>query len=89
MNIIKHRKGKAEKYDENKVHNSVKNSCYVVKLADKECKRIATEVTKKITAFVRKKKKVGSVTLAKEVAKELKKHDKDAGFMYETHMDVS
>ncbi len=76
-------------YDERKVYGSAYAACYVVMMGEKECERIAGAVAKNISRFVHKKKEVSSAQIAKEVAKGLRKHNKHAAFMYETHRDLS
>lgn len=87
--MIKRRTGECQPYDERKVYGSVYAACYVVKRSEKECERIAETVSKKITEHAKGKKEIASQTIHTLVVKELRKHDKDAAFMYETHKDIS
>ena len=87
-NIVK-RRGNTEKYDERKVYGSCFFACRTADLSKKESEKICTKVVKEITKFVTKKKKVTSDEIFKAVIKELKKHNKDAAFLYETHRDIS
>ena len=81
--------GTCAAYDERKVYGSAYAACYVVMMGEKECERIAGTVAKNISRFVHRKKEVRSAQIAKEVARELRKHNKHAAFMYETHRDLA
>lgn len=87
--VIKRRTGECQLYDERKVYGSVYAACYVVKKKEKECEKVADAIAKKITGYAAGKKKITSQTIHRLVVKELRKHDKDAAFMYETHKDIS
>ena len=81
--------GTCAAYDERKVYGSAYAACYVVLMHEQECERIAGTVAKKVSRFVHEKKEVQSAEIAKEVVRELRKHNKHAAFMYETHRDLS
>lgn len=87
--IVKRATGLCEGYDERKVYGSTYAACYVVRMGEKECEQIANEVAKRVTRFVHKKKEVSSKMVAREAAKELRKRNKHAAFMYETHRDIA
>ncbi len=87
--IVKRSTQKCESYDKRKVYASVYAACYVVHLHQQKCEKIAHAVAKRITQFVHKKKEVASKYVAQEIIKELRKHNKDAAFMYETHKDIA
>jgi len=87
--VVKHRTGKCEKYDERKVYGSVYAACYVCHMKDKNCAKIANEVSQHVTKFIRKHKKIHTKHITAHAVKHLKKHSKKAAFMYQTHMDVS
>ena len=78
-----------EKYDEKKVYGSVYAACYVVLRREKECEKTAKRIAQNVTVSVRKKKSINSSAIARMAAKELKKHNVHAAFMYETHRDIS
>ena len=78
-----------ERYDERKVYGSTYAACSVVLMSEWECERIANSVARKITQHVRKKKEVASDDIARQITKELKKHNPHAAFMYETHRDLA
>lgn len=87
--IVKRSTNKCEGYDERKVYASIYAACYVVHMHQQRCEEIAHAVAKKITTLVHKKKEIASKYLSQEIIKELRKHNKDAAFMYETHRDIS
>ncbi len=87
--IVKRGSNVCQGYDEKKVYGSAYAACYVVLMKEKECERIASVVAKSITKHVHKRKEVASKDLAKLVAKELKRHNQHAAFMYETHRDLA
>jgi transcriptional regulator NrdR family protein len=75
-------------YDERKVYGSVYAACSVVGKKERECERTADKVSNHITKIVKNKREISSNAIAKQVVRELKKYDKHAAFMYETHRDV-
>ena len=87
------RAGQKEVYDEKKVYGSVYAACFSVNNGERECERISGAIAKKITAWVRAGAKKGICVDTKQIAEraaaELKKHNRDAAFMYETHRDIS
>ncbi len=90
--VIK-RAGHKEAYDERKVYGSVYAACLSVNESEKKCEAVAGAIAKKISAWVGAGAKKGICVdtrqIAKKVAAEIKKRDKDAAFMYETHRDIS
>ncbi len=88
MEVVK-RKGHTEKFDERKVYASCYAACMTCGLHENGCEIIASNVSKEIKKWVRKKKHVTSNQIFRKVVSHLKKVHKPAAFMYETHMDVS
>jgi|SRR3989338_9571114 len=87
--VVKRGRSDCRPYDERKVYGSVYAACYIVTRTHRKCERIAEAVAKKITSHVKKKKTVTSSHIFRHVIRELKKHDKNAAFMYETHRDIA
>ena len=83
------RKGHMENYDERKVYGSCYFACRNAHLSEKEAEGICNKVSASATKWVSKKKIVYSNDIFKFLIKELKKHNEDAAFLYETHRDVS
>ena len=87
MKVVK-RKGELNKFDERKVYAS----CYAASLAadipKKEAEKICNKVCKTIKKWMKDKDVVTSTQIFKEAAKEMKKHNKDAAFMYRTHREI-
>ena len=88
LQIVK-RKGHAELYDERKVYGSCYFSCRNAHLSEKEAEEICKKVSAAITKWVKKQKVVSSNDIFKLLIQELKKHNEDAAFLYETHRDIS
>ena len=89
VHIVK-RKGHKEKFDERKIYGS----CYEASFSccnynEKQTEKICEKVTLEIKKWVKNKKEVTSEQIFKQVIKELKKHSKEAAFMYKTHRDIS
>ncbi len=93
INCVVKRKGRREEYDERKIYGSVYAACISVNANEKKCEIMAAAIAKKITAWIKQGAKKGICVdtrqISARVAAELKKHDKDAAFMYETHRDIS
>ena len=83
------RKGHTEKFDARKIHRSCYRACVGSHLARKEAREICRKVTKAAKQWVKKKPMVTTKQIHVFVAKELRKHNKEAAFMYETHRDIS
>ena len=78
-----------EPYDERKIYGSCVFACRMAHLSQKEAEKIAEHITPIITNSVKKKKFISSDDIYRMLIEELKKHDQDASFLYETHRDIS
>ncbi|MBI2145050.1 hypothetical protein HYU18_01870 [Candidatus Woesearchaeota archaeon] len=87
--IVKRGSSVCEGYDEKKVYGSAYAACYVVLMNERGCERIASTVAKSVTRHVRGRRSIASKEIAKLIAKELKRHNQHAAFMYETHRDLA
>ena len=88
LQIVK-RAGHTELYDERKVYGSCFFACRNAHLSEKEAEEICNKVCAAVTKWVKAKKIVSSNDIFRILIKELKKHNEDASFLYETHRDVS
>jgi len=86
--IVK-RKGHAEEFDDRKVYASCYAACLSSHIEHIEAEKICEKVSKEIKTWARKRKTVDSSDIFKRVIAAMKKHNKDAAFMYETHRDIS
>ena len=86
--IVK-RKGHKEHFDDRKVYASCFAACLNVHMEKHSAEKCADKATKEVGTWIKKKKVVTSDQIFKEVVKALKKYDKNAAFMYETHRDLS
>ena len=86
--IVK-RKGHAEEFDERKVYASCYAACLNAQIEHKKAEKICEKVSRELKAWARKKKYADSSDIFREVIAEMKKYDKNAAFMYETHRDIS
>ena len=87
--VVKRGRKECSPFDRKKVYGSVYAACYIVHVRGRQCEKIADAVMKKVVKFVHGKKEVTSKQIANETTKELRKHSKDAAFMYETHRDIA
>ncbi len=88
MHIVK-RKGRVEKFDERKVYASCYAACLSCHMKKEECEKTANSVAKAVKSWVSKKPVTKSDEIFRLVITQLKKKNRDAAFMYETHRDVS
>ena len=88
LQIVK-RRGHTEIYDERKVYGSCFFACRNAHLSEKEAEEICKKVSAAITKWIKTKKSVSSNDIFKILIQELKKHNEDAAFLYETHRDIS
>ncbi len=88
LQIVK-RKGHTELYDKRKVYGSCYFACRNAHLSEQESKDICSKVCTAITKWIKAKKVVSSNEIFRILIQELKKHNEDAAFLYETHRDIS
>ena len=86
--LIVKRRGHTEIYDERKVYGSCFFACRNAHLSEVESEEICNKVTAEVTKWVKKKKLVSSDAIFRILIHELKKHNEDAAFLYETHRDI-
>ena len=60
-----------------------------VHLGGKDSEDLAEKVTSDLNSWIERKGEVESKEIFQEVFNALGKHNKDAAFMYQTHLDVS
>ena len=89
MTIVVKRKGHKEKFDERKVYASAYAASLNAHLSEAEAEKIADDVTKKINAWIDGRQQITSKELEQNIIKILDKHNHDASFLYETHLDLS
>lgn len=88
LQIVK-RKGHTELYDERKVYGSCFFACRNAHLSKEEAEEICNKVCAAITKWIKHQKVVSSNDIFNNLMLELKKHNEDASFLYETHRDIS
>lgn len=86
--IVK-RQGHIEEFDERKVYASAYSACLSCHIQKNIAEKIAENVCRDIKRWVDKKPQVRSDTIFRLVIKSLKKYNKDAAFIYETHRDIA
>jgi len=86
--IVK-RRGHKESYDERKVYGSVYSACMSAHIPEQKAEKVSEAVCKDVNRWIKNKAAINAHQLYAQIAVSIKKHDKNAAFMYETHMDVS
>ncbi len=89
LHIIKKRKGHKELFDEHKLRGACYRACLNAHLSEKKSEQICGKVLRDVKLRLKGKKLVSSKILNEYVISALKKYDEDAGFLFETHFDVS
>jgi transcriptional regulator NrdR family protein len=87
--VIVKRGAGAEHYEERKVYASAYFACRNAHHDEKTSEAIAAKVEKAISMKVKKEKIISSDKIFRWIIEELRKHDDDAAFLYETHRDIS
>lgn len=87
--VIVKRGAGAEHYEERKVYASAYFACRNAHLDEKTAEKISAKVASSITARIKKEKIISSDRIFKMITEELRNHNDDAAFMYETHRDIS
>mgnify|MGYP001590629331 CR=1 FL=1 len=88
LKIVK-RAGHTELYDERKVYGSCFFACRNAHLSKEEAEDICSKVCKAISKWANKRRVISSDDIFRILINELKKHNEDAAFLYETHRDIS
>ncbi|MBI2583298.1 MAG: hypothetical protein HYW25_01400 [Candidatus Aenigmarchaeota archaeon] len=88
MYVIK-RGGKKERFDQRKVYASCYAACLSTSMNKRDAEKICEKVAVEVKRWIKKKKEATSDQIFKEIVKGMKKQDRNAAFMYETHRDVS
>jgi len=89
---VKHvvkRMGHLERFDERKVYASCYAACLSSHMQHINAEKVCEKVTRNVRRWVHSKELVTSNQIFRETGKELRKHSKDAAFMYRTHRDIS
>lgn len=88
LQIVK-RKGHSEIYDERKIFGSCFFACKNAHLSDNEAEAISENVAAKVTKWIKGRGVVSSNEIFRFMVNELKNHNEDVSFLYETHRDIS
>jgi len=84
------RRGNVEPFDDKKLYASIYSACMSAHLHEQKCEGIADKVLKAVkTKMPKKEKSIYSTNIKNMAHEELKKHSKDAAFLYDTHLDLS
>jgi transcriptional regulator NrdR family protein len=89
MNTIIKRHGHKEPFDERKTYASCYAACINAHRKKEEAEEICMQVTDSIKEFIKTSNEISSDEIFSEVVRHMKRIDKEAGFMYETHRDIS
>jgi len=87
--VVKHGTKVCERYDERKVYGSVYAACFVAHMNDDLCEKYANSVAQHITKIIKRKKEMHAKEISEHVHKKLKKHSKEAAYLFKHHQDVS
>jgi len=83
------RKGHEEKFSEAKLRKTIFSACVAAHMEQQACMETSKKVVAEIKSWANKKKSVRSADIFRQAAISLKKRDKNAAYMYETHRDIS
>lgn len=81
--------GREELFDERKVYASCYSACLSSHISHMKAEKVAGKVTKDINKWIKTKKNVTSDQIFKETTKAIKRYNREASFMFETHRDIS
>lgn len=88
LGIVK-RRGHTEPFDERKIYGSCYFACMNAHLGVQESEKICGKVCASIKKKIGRMKTVSSDQIFSILIAELKKHNEDAAFLFETHRDIS
>ena len=83
------REGHLHVFDSRKIYASCYAACLSANVKHTAAERLCEKVTTDINKWIKNKNKATSNQIFKEMVKIIKKYNKDAAFMYETHRDIS
>ncbi|QQG38666.1 MAG: hypothetical protein HYS32_03615 [Candidatus Woesearchaeota archaeon] len=89
MKHLVKREGHLERFDEKKVYASCYSAFLGAHLSHQEAEKLCEKVSKEINKWIKTKKMVNSDQIFKETTRIMKKHHKEAAYLYETHRDIS
>lgn len=83
------RRGHLEKFDERKIYASAYAACLSAHVPPRDAEVIASKACVAICRWVQIHTMITAHMLYEQLVRELRKHNKNAAFMYETHTDLS
>ena len=83
------RRGHLERFDERKLYASVFAACLSAQIPERDSEKISDSVCREVVRRISKKEEVSAHQIYKEAVESLRKKDKNAAFMYDSHMDIS
>jgi transcriptional regulator NrdR family protein len=83
------RRGHEEKFDERKVYASCYAACLSAGIEHIESEKICEKVSRDVKKWIKEKTRTSSDQIFKKTKTLMKKYDKKASFMYETHRDIN
>lgn len=89
MKHIVKRAKHTEEYDERKLYASVYAACVAVRVSPGEAELVARQVCQDVGSWLEDKHEVTASDIHRQAAKNLKAYNPDAGYIYETHRDIS
>lgn len=89
MSYIVKRAGHTEDFDERKLYASVYASCVAVKVPQGEAELVASQVCGDVREWLKDKEEVTAADIHRTAAKNLCAYNADAGYIYETHREIS
>ena len=89
MKHIVKRKGHKEMFNVSKIENTCLSSFLAGQMSLKDSKMLCAKVKKDVLKWVDGKKEITSQQIFHQVVKSIRKYNKEAAFMYETHRDLS
>ena len=89
MKYIVKKKGHLEKFDERKLYASCYASFLAAQMPHDDAHNLCGRVCIGIKKWLVGKDTITAHQLAQETIKHIRKHNKEAAFMYETHEDIS
>ena len=87
--LVEKRDGRCEKFDEKKAYDIFCRVALNAHLSEKEATNLADKAMKDLNNFLKSKSKIKSSGLFRQKIKILKKYNKEAAFLYETHRDIN
>lgn len=89
MAVIVKRRGKKEKFNEDKIYKSVYSACIDCDLNEEDSEKIARTMVEEVKNFLKERESVNSTEIFGFIIQKLAREHEAVAFMFETHREMA